>query len=400
MSLFSSIELLAPDPIFGLMAAFESDDRAEKINLGIGTYRDGEGKSCVFRAVREAEAILLEMKLSKAYLPIAGDREFIEDVLRLSLGPSYDAERTFALQSVGGTGALSLASDLIAQSGGHDVYLSSPTWPNHMKIFTKGGHKTHEYPYYDPSTKKISFDRMISALDNMAPHSVIVLHASCHNPTGMDPTPEEWKEISHRIKKRAIIPVFDMAYQGFGDGLEADAHAVRLFMQEGHEMFLAISLSKNFGLYGERAGVLAFIGEDHKIARCVGSHLEYLARATYSNPPCHAPRLVKTILASDRLRSLWLEELNEMRQRILSMRFALLHGLEALGGDKDFSYLVQQRGMFGFSGLNSDQVKALRQDQAIFMTASGRINIAGLNAHNIDAVVRAIHSAFYGKNKP
>ena len=393
MSFFESLTSVPDDPIFGLAAAFAADVRSKKVNLGIGAYRTADGKPLVLSSVQKAEALLLDQGLHKQYLPISGDAEFIDELLKVVFASSLDRERTYGLQSVGGTGALRIAADFIASEEGKIVYLSQPTWPNHKNIFGAAGFQIARYPYYDYRNNTIDFENIVEAISNMSPKDVIVLQASCHNPTGTDFSFEQWKTLSALIKERGIIPLFDMAYQGFGQGLDDDAQALRYFVDQGHEMFVAASCSKNFGLYGERLGLLAFVGDSKDIAQTVGGHLCQIVRASYSNPPCHPARIVKTILMTKELKNEWENELSNMRERVDEMRKALIAGLQARGHEKDFSFMKKQQGMFSYCGLDKDQAQRIRRDHGIYIPSNGRINIAGLTSQNLENVIEAILAA-------
>lgn len=398
MSFFESVQLLPDDPIFGLPAVFAADPRQKKVNLGIGVYRDAEGKSTVLNCVRKAEQILLEQKLDKDYQPIDGHADFLHESLKLIFGNSckgIESKEIFAAQTIGGTGGLRLGSEFLAQEISKTIFISEPSWPNHKPIFTRANMAVHHYPYYDLNTHRIEFDQMRQAILAMHPGGVLLVHACCHNPTGMDLTFDQWKELSALVLKQKVVPFFDFAYQGFGNGLEEDAKPVRYFYEQGHEMLVAYSFSKNLGLYGERVGTLAIVTHHKDAAKRISTQVKQIIRGMYSTPPLHGARVAATILKSPELTAEWKQELTNMRERIKDMRKALVAGLLAQSQDMDFSFLNQQLGLFSFCGLSHDQVQSLRQHNGIFMPNNGRINVAGLNAHNMDYVIKSILSALH-----
>lgn len=394
MSFFNIIPQVPEDPIFSLFTAFVADPRAHKVNLGIGAYQTDEGHPLVLTSIQKAEQQLLQQHLDKEYLPIAGDPAFIRCALSLLFGahsPVLQSKPLFAAQSVGGSGALRILAEFFAKFVSKTIFISHPTWNNHKQIFERAGLNISSYPYFDQKIKALDHGGMCEAIQNMPPGSIILLHGCCHNPTGMDPTFEQWKILSDLIKKQRIIPLFDLAYQGFGRGIEEDVQAVRYFAEEGHEMGVAYSFSKNFGLYAERVGFLTLICDQAALLPNLSSQIKYLIRSNYSNPPIHGARIVSTILQSPELTVEWKAELNQMRNHIQEMRHTLIEALMA-NPKQDFSYLKQQIGLFSFSGLNPEQVQRLRQEKAIYMLSNGRINIAGLNPHNLSYVTEAILS--------
>lgn len=396
MSFFDEIPKMPIDPIFGLPIAFNADSRPNKVNLGIGAYRTEEGNPYVLKSVEKAETIILKKHLDKEYLPIDGDRLFLEHSLKLLLGEGCNLENLVAAQSVGGTGSLRIAGDLLSKLISRTIFISEPTWANHKQIFEKAQLNVIPYPYYDSASSTLNFSSLCDEIRRMHPGSAILLHGCCHNPTGVDPSTEQWRELSHLIKKQKIIPLFDFAYQGFGDGIEQDAAAIRYFVKEGHECLISYSFSKNFGLYGERVGFLAVICPHAGQKEKIGSQIRTLIRGNYSNPPLHGARIISTILQSSELKNEWIEELQEMRERIKKMRHALSHTLHELGNRRNFDYLVKLKGLFSFSGLNESQVDRLKQEYAIYMPNDGRINIAGLNSKNLSYVAKSFLSVMYG----
>jgi aspartate/tyrosine/aromatic aminotransferase len=386
-SFFSSIQPLPEDPIFGLQVEFNKDPRNDKINLSIGAYQNNEGLWEVFSAVRKAEKILLDEKLNKEYLRIEGLTDYINATQKLIFGDVN--ENVFAAQTVGGTSALRMGGDFLAQNITKKIYLSNPTWPNHSRIFTHAGMTVEEYPYYDTKKHALDFQGMCDKIHTIPSGSAILLHGCCHNPSGLDPSHEQWKELSQLIKKQNLFPFFDLAYQGFGVGIEEDAYPIRLFLEEGHELFVAYSYSKNFGLYGERVGLLAAVTHSNSEANKIGSVLKGIIRGNYSNPPLQGARIVSTVLQTPDLRSVWVDELNKIRTRTQNMREKLFQGLN--GNREEFEFLKNQKGMFSYSGLNTDQVGRLQKEYGIYMLKSGRINVSGLNDNNIKSVIEAIH---------
>lgn len=398
MSFFESVQLLPADPIFGLPAIFNADPRKNKVNLGIGIYMDSEGKPTVLNCVRKAEKILLDQKLNKDYQPIDGNPDFIQESLKLIFGKSckgIEDKEIFGAQTVGGTGALRLGSEFLSQEISKTIFISNPSWPNHKPIFTRAGMAVHYYPYYDMNSHRIEFDDMCNAIGTMHPGSVILLHACCHNPTGMDLSFDQWKQLSALILKQKIVPFFDFAYQGFGKGFEEDAKPIRYFYEQGHEMLVAYSFSKNFAVYGERVGLLAIVTHNSEAVKRIGSQVKQIIRGMYSTPPLHGMRVITTILKSPELTQEWLQELDNMRDRVKEMRKTLVAGLLSQSQHQDFSFLNAQFGLFSFCGLNQDQVQSLRKENAIFMPDNGRINVAGLNAHNMDYVIKSILSTLH-----
>lgn len=395
MPFFNDISQLPDDPIFGLPIAFAADPRPNKVNLGIGAYKTADGYPLVLASVRKAESILLRKHLNKEYLPIEGDCEFLQYALQLLLGRDsllWQTGQFFIAQSVGGASALRTGGEFLAKLVSKIIFLSQPSWSNHKQIFERAGLNVGSYPYFDPQTRLLDYQGMCEAIKNMPPKSIILLHGCCHNPTGIDPTFEQWKELSELIKKHQIIPFFDIAYQGFNQGLDQDAQAIRYFVNEGHEMLIAYSFAKNFGLYGERVGFLTIVCSKVDQVPKIGSQIKILIRGNYSNPPLHGACIVSTILKSPELTLQWKTELNNMSERIKEMRKALVAALLVKGQDQNFAYLHQQSGLFSFLGLTPAQVQYLRKEKALYMPNNGRINIAGLNTQNVSYVAEALLS--------
>ncbi len=393
MSFFESVEGAPDDPILSLGVKCAQDEREQKVNLGVGAYKTAEGVPLVLSSVRRAECRILEQKLNKEYLQIDGLQEYIQAMLKLLYGKHCSAlaeRRICGVQSVGGSGALRVAGEFLRSFVTDRIYLSSPTWANHPACFAAAGLKVGAYGYYNEETKSFDFAAMMQSLKEIPERSAVLLQACCHNPTGCDPTFEQWKEISSLMKERHLFPLFDSAYQGFGEGLKQDAAIIRHFVEQGHLLISCSSCSKNFGLYGERTGLLSAVCKNKEEAQRVLSQFKKIVRANYSNPPVNGARIVAKILTSTDLRSEWIEELGNMRMRIQEMRKALVSELQALGGDFDFSFMHRQQGMFSYSGLSAKQVEQLQEEFAIYMPKNGRINIAGLSNQNISYVAKAV----------
>jgi aromatic-amino-acid transaminase len=393
-SLFEGVELAPRDPILGLNEAFAADPRPNKVNLGVGVYYDDNGRIPLLRAVREAERARVEAGLPRGYLPIEGLAAYDAAVQKLLFGPDsalIASGRLVTAQALGGTGALKIGADFLRRMNPQaQVLISDPSWENHRALFEQAGFRVASYPYYDPATHGLDFDGMCAALRAAPAGTVIALHACCHNPTGVDPSLAQWRELAAICGQRLLVPMLDIAYQGFGEGVEADAAAVRLFAEQGLSFFVASSFSKSFSLYGERVGALTVVTADSDEAARVLSQLKRVIRANYSNPPTHGSSIVAAVLADPPLRALWEEELAEMRNRIKAMRAALVDGLKARRIGTDFSFVLRQNGMFSYSGLTGAQVERLRRDYGIYAVASGRVCVAALNTKNIDYVCDAL----------
>lgn len=393
MSFFERVQIAPPDPILGLAQAFLADQRSCKVNLGVGSYRTEALAPFILSSVKEAESRLLSEEKNKEYLPIEGDNAYLALSHQLVFGSPL-SEEVVACQTVGGTGALRLGGQFLVNTGLKKIYIPTPTWGNHHRIFTHAGMDIEEIPYYDSINNKFAFDKFMQALKTMPEGSLILLHGSCHNPTGIDPTLEEWQKILQKIKERRLFPIFDVAYQGFGEGIEKDVTALRLFKDNNIEMAVTVSYSKNFGLYGERVGVLFFICKEKAQKESVLSQIKVLIRGNYSNPPCHGAKIVKEILQNESLRLIWLKELEMMRIRIASIRQAFADALEAKHVSIEFGHIKKARGMFAFTGLRSEEVRKLIEEYGIYMSSDGRISLAGLNNENMPYVVEAIMSMY------
>lgn len=389
MSFFEAIEKLPEDPILGLQAAFLQDPRENKVSLAVGAYKTAEGKPLVLSSVRKAEQLNLDSKQNKEYLPIGGSQEFGDATLDLVLGHKAD-ESFFVTQSIGGTGALKLAAELISQKIAKGIYLPDHNWPIHKGLFSGAGITCQSYPYYDPKLHQVNFNALCDCIKEIPKSTAILFQASCHNPTGIDPTPEQWKELSRLCKERNLFPVFDLAYQGFGKSLDEDALPIHLFLVEHPELMVAYSYSKNFGLYAERVGALLIGCGDKQKKENIGSTVRAIIRRWYSSPPRNGSAIVATILKDQALRGEWENELRIMRERIQEMRHTFASGLQARCKTRDFSFLANQRGMFSYSSLTSHEVDRLTSEYGIYMTRNGRINVAGLTPSNMEYVIDAI----------
>ncbi|MCG5074675.1 amino acid aminotransferase [Paraburkholderia tagetis] len=394
MSLFSAVELAPRDPILGLNEAYNADTRATKVNLGVGVYTNEEGKIPLLRAVREAEKARVEAGLPRGYLPIEGLAAYDAAVQKLLLGndsPLIAAGRVVTAQALGGTGALKIGADFLKRVNPNaKVAISDPSWENHRALFESAGFEVVAYPYYDAQTNGVNFEGMLSALSSYAAGTVIVLHACCHNPTGVDLTIDQWKQVIETVKARGLVPFLDIAYQGFGDGIAEDGEVVRLFAASELNVFVSSSFSKSFSLYGERVGALSILTSSKEESARVLSQLKRVIRTNYSNPPTHGGSVVAAVLGSTELRAMWETELGEMRNRIRAMRTGLVERLTAAGVDRDFNFINVQRGMFSYSGLTAAQVDRLREEFGIYAVGTGRICVAALNTRNLDAVATAV----------
>lgn len=390
---FERIEAAPADPILGLTDAFKKDPNPEKINLGVGVYQNEEGQTAILKCVKAAEKTLLETETSKSYLPITGLPEYgrLARELIFGKGSEYvDGGRAVSCHCPGGTGALRIGADFIVQQNvASTVWISDPTWANHYQIAKSAGLKFERYPYYDRANHCLAFDRMLETLSQAHEGDVVLLHACCHNPTGIDPTPEQWEILAKFLAEKKLLPFIDFAYQGFGNGMDEDAFGVRTIAKHCSEMLIASSFSKNFGMYNERVGVLTIVSADNATAANVFSQMKIAVRTAISNPPAHGEKVVAAILSNPELRAMWESELSQMRERIHEMRGLLSAKLKDAGAG-DYDFINSQYGMFSFSGLDKEQVEALRKDFGIYIVGSGRICVAGINHKNIDRLVEAI----------
>ncbi|GAB5405605.1 MAG: aspartate/tyrosine/aromatic aminotransferase [Aureliella sp.] len=393
--MFESLTAAPPDPILGLSDAFRSDSRPGKINLTIGVYQDETGTTPVLECVKEAEERLLKAEHSKSYLGIGGLAEFCNQVRELVLGDLVPASRVTVAQTPGGTGALRVAGDFLgAGASGKRLWCSTPTWPNHRAIFPAAGLTLCDFPYLADDKRSLDFAAMMETLErDLKAGDIVVLHGCCHNPTGVDPSPEQWQDIAELTAQRGALPLLDFAYQGFGDGLEADRVGLKAIASQHEEFIVCSSYSKNFGLYGERIGSLMVVAQSDDASTAVESRVKQAIRCNYSNPPRHGGAIVATVLGDRELRKQWEGELAAMRERIHQMRQQFVDAMRESGCDVDFSFLMQQRGMFSFSGLTPLQVDWLKSQHGIYIVGSGRINVAGITPSNLPALSSAIAEA-------
>lgn len=392
--MFEKISAAPADPILGLTEEFKADPREDKINLGVGVYKNEHGETPVLTSVKKAEALLLDKETTKSYLSIPGTAEYGLAVQQLLFGEHADVikdKRAQTAHSPGGTGALRLAGEFIKRHlGDVTIWISNPTWANHKGVFTAAGLTLAEYSYYDPAKNDKDFSAMVADLEKAAAGDVVLLHGCCHNPTGIDPTEQEWQTLADLCQRKGLLPMFDFAYQGFAKGVEEDAVGLRIFANVCPELLIASSFSKNFGLYNERVGAFTLVGRQEQEAVTAFSQVKSIARVIYSNPPAHGAAVVTTILNDPTLKAEWLKELATMRDRIKAMRTEFVKTLKAQGVSRDFSFIEQQNGMFSFSGLNKDQVNALKADHGVYIVGSGRLNVAGMTHTNMVPLCTAI----------
>jgi aspartate aminotransferase len=391
--MFGNLEALPPDPILGVTAAFRRDTDPGKVDLGVGVYRDEDGITPVPAAVRQAERDLIESQTTKTYVGPAGNLEFNERIVELALGAlaARHEDRTATIQTVGGCGALRMAAELLhAAAPGAVVHVSDPTWANHEPLLGNSGIALRRYPYYDPATRGVAFERMLEHLGRLPAGDVVLLHACCHNPTGVDLVSGQWAAVADVLERRNLVPFVDLAYQGFGDDLESDVAGLRLLAARLPTLLLAISCSKNFGLYRERVGALAVLADGATTARALATHQARTGRRMYSMPPDHGAAVAARVLGTPRLRESWQQELAAMVARLKSLRALLAARLAARRPDLDFSWLTRQRGMFSLLGLEPGAIAALCEVEHVYMTPDGRINVAGVSDANVDRVADSI----------
>ena len=389
--MFETLQTMPADAILGLIAEHRDDPRPEKIDLGVGVYRDANGETPILSSVKQAEKRLLATPTSKSYLGTAGDPQFNARIQDLAFADSVDSQRLVTIQTPGGSGSLRVAAGLLLRArDAVSVWVSQPTWANHVPLLGGAGLELKPYPYYDTDRHVIDVDGMLDALHTATAGDAVLLHACCHNPSGLDPTDDDWRAIIDVIVERGLLPFIDMAYQGFERGVEEDALAVRLFAEKCPEMLVASSCSKNFALYRERVGAISVVCADSAKAGDVETVVHALTRKNYSMPPAHGTGIVDIILHSEELTALWREEVTGMRNRINGLRSLLVEKMAAAGIERDFSFLERQSGMFSFMGLNVEQVQRLRDEFSIYTVNSARVNIASFNDGNIDYFVEAL----------
>jgi len=386
--MWKNIEAAPADAILGLTEAFKNDTRFAKVNLGVGVYKDEEGHTPILDSVKKAEKMLLETENTKSYMPIAGAAAYGTEVQKMIFGSV--CERAVTVHTPGGTGALRVAGEILKQFSSGTIWVSNPTWANHKNIFAASGLTIKDYPYYNPETKELDEDAFFAALETVPEGDCVLLHACCHNPTGVDLNSTQWDRAAAIAKANGWTALLDFAYQGFSESVEADRVGVEAFLASETDIMVASSFSKNFGLYRERTGALTSVAASADAAAVAMSHLKKTARVIYSNPPAHGGQIVTTILQNEELFNLWKNELNAMRERIAQARAALAAGLKARGVQMDWSFMTRQKGMFSFSGLTKDQVNFLKEERSIYIVGSGRINVAGLTPGNMAGVCDAV----------
>lgn len=391
---FNQIQAAPADPILGLGEAFKAEKRPEKVNLGIGVYKDAQGNTPILKAVKTAETRLLSQENTKNYLTIDGVTAYNAETQKLLFGVDSEiitAKLAKTAQSLGGTGALRVAAEFIKrQTSAKKVWISAPTWPNHNAIFQAVGLPICDYRYYDMQNHTLDWDGLIEDLGKAERGDVVLLHGCCHNPTGIDPTPEQWQILAKMSAQKGWLPLFDFAYQGLANGLEEDAYGLRVFAEYNPELLVASSYSKNFGMYNERVGAITLVAENEDIANRAFSQIKAIIRTLYSNPASHGGATVAMVLQDEQLKAQWIEELDEMRARIKKMRQQFVDLLKEYGAKQDFSFIVKQNGMFSFSGLTVQQVDRLKEEFAIYAVRSGRINVAGITENNIRYLCESI----------
>jgi len=392
--MFENVVAAPADPILGLTELFKKDINPEKINLGVGIYKDEQGTTPILATVKKAEAALLKTEKTKSYLTIEGTAEYSLAVQKLLFGADSEivsSKRAKTAQAPGGTGALRVAGEFIKrQLNSPKIWISNPTWANHNSVFTAAGLETVQYRYYNAESKNKDFAGMVADLTHASRGDIVLLHGCCHNPTGIDPTIEEWEKLATLCANKELIPLFDFAYQGFAKGVEEDAAGLRAFTKHNKEMLVASSFSKNFGLYNERVGAFTIVAKSNDIASTAFSQIKAIIRSIYSNPPAHGSAVVTYILNDATLRADWEQEVTTMRNRIQEMRTLFVNTLKSEGVTNNFTFIERQNGMFSFSGLTKDQVEKLKQEFSIYIVGSGRISVAGMTKENMPALCRSI----------
>ena len=402
-SLFDGLEMAPRDPILGVTEAFVADPNPRKVNLGVGVYNDDTGKLPLLECVQRVEREMTSKAASRGYLPIDGIAAYDKASQALVFGADSEpvkSGRIVTVQALGGTGALKVAADFLRRLLPEaNVWISDPSWENHRALFELAGFRVDTYRYYDAVTRGLDFAGMLASIDAMPAAAIIVLHACCHNPTGVDPTEAQWTTIIERVREKKLVPILDLAYQGFGDGTDADAAVVQRFAATPGPLLVASSYSKSFSLYGERVGALSILATDAQEAARVLSQVKRTVRTNYSSPPTHGGQIVAAVLGSPELRHLWEQELGEMRERIRAMRRQLVDQLKQRT-NSDFSFVLRQRGMFSYSGLPKEAVQALRSRYSIYVIDTGRICVAALNSRNLEYVAKAIADVLQPADRP
>jgi len=398
--MFAQLQPVATDPILGLMAAYKEDPNPNKVDLGVGVYKDEQGHTAVLKCVKEAETLRLKNEDSKTYIGMAGDLSFNSHIEKLAFGNGHKvllANRVTTAHTPGGTGALRVAAEFIKKANPNaTIWVTSPTWANHISMFKAAGLNVKEYTYYDYNTKGLNEEGMFADLATVPAGDVVLVHACCHNPSGMDLNFAQWQRFTALAKERGFTPLVDMAYQGFGTGLDEDAKGLRHLADNVDEMILCSSCSKNFGLYRERIGAVSIVSVDSKVSDVCRVNLLSVVRSIYSMPPAHGAIIVANILDSAELTSLWHQELAEMRDRINNYRQLIIDKLAEQGVTQDFSFITRQHGMFSFLGINKEQIARLKSEFSIYMVDSSRVSIAGLNHSNIDYFAKSVATVLKG----
>ncbi|EFP96360.1 amino acid aminotransferase [Vibrio caribbeanicus] len=392
--MFEKVVAAPADPILGLTEEFKNDGRTDKINLGVGIYKNEQGETPVLNTVKKAEAVLLQNEKTKSYLTIEGTAEYGLAVQKLLFGEGSDIianKRAKTAQAPGGTGALRVAGEFIKrQLGDVKIWISNPTWANHNSVFGSAGLEVSQYTYYNAETQDKDFPAMLADLEKASEGDIVLLHGCCHNPTGIDPTASEWETLAQLVAKKKLLPLFDFAYQGFAKGVEEDAEGLRIFSKYNKEILVASSFSKNFGLYNERVGAFTLVADTESVATTAFSQVKAIIRSIYSNPPAHGSAVVTHILNDAELRKEWELEVKEMRDRIQGMRELFVQTLKDKQVSGDFSFIERQNGMFSFSGLTKEQVERLKNEFGIYIVGSGRISVAGMTQSNMSPLCAGI----------
>jgi aspartate aminotransferase len=392
--MFNSLETLPPDPILGLTAAFKADPRATKIDLGVGVFKDALGATPVMAAIKEAEKQFFGLEDTKSYISQVGVDSFNSGIIDLIMGGNHSAVTANRVRSVmtpGGTGALRLCAELIVKMNpSATAWVGDPTWANHIPVLKGAGLTLATYPYYDKNSSSITFDQMMATLETAKAGDAVLLHGCCHNPAGADLSREQWQDVAALCARKGLLPFIDLAYQGFGEGLEEDAYGIRLMADSVPEVIVASSCSKNFGLYRERTGAVLVIAQSADKAEAAQSHVAHIARAIYSMPPAHGGYLAGMVMTDKVLRAQWEEELTAMRNRMISLRSLFVRTMAAKGSPVDFSFIEKQFGMFSFLGISPEQIKQLKDQYGIYIVGSSRINVAGISEASIEYLTDSV----------